>query len=72
MDPNASHYIEVVLKLCESKEFVFILGYVENAMNEKWESKNVINKNKAKATINRFDIVDQQQQLEVHQNLYKD
>lgn len=53
--PIASHYIEVDLKPGESKEFVFVLGYVENAMNEKWESKNVINKNKAKATINRFD-----------------
>jgi cellobiose phosphorylase len=53
--PIASHYIEVDLKPGESKEFVFVLGDVENAMNEKWESKNVINKNKAKATINRFD-----------------
>jgi cellobiose phosphorylase len=34
---------------------VFVLGYVENADDEKWESKNIINKTKAKATIARFD-----------------
>ena len=28
--PIASHYIEVELKAGESKEFVFVLGYVEN------------------------------------------
>ena len=56
--PIASHYIEVELKAGETKEFIFALGYVENAMNEKWESKNVINKNKAKATIGKFNTVE--------------
>jgi len=53
--PVASHYIEVELKPGESKDFVFVLGYVENAEDEKWESKGVINKTKAKATIANFD-----------------
>ena len=53
--PIASHYIEVELKPGESKELVFILGYVENKEEEKWESKNIINKTKAKATIAKFD-----------------
>ena len=53
--PIASHYIEVELKPGESKDFVFLLGYVENAEEDKWESKGVINKTKAKATIARFD-----------------
>ena len=53
--PIASHCIEVELKPGESKDFVFVLGYVENSEEEKWESKNVINKAKAKATIARFD-----------------
>lgn len=53
--PIASHYIEVELQPGESKDFVFLLGYVENAEEEKWESKGVINKTKAKATIERFD-----------------
>ncbi|MFV0593986.1 MAG: GH36-type glycosyl hydrolase domain-containing protein [Draconibacterium sp.] len=53
--PIASHYIEVELKDGESKDFVFVLGYIENSPEEKWESKGIINKTKAKATIARFD-----------------
>ncbi|HKL71206.1 MAG TPA: hypothetical protein VJ855_01000, partial [Marinilabiliaceae bacterium] len=55
--PIASHYLEIELKPGECKEFVFILGYVENEDAEKWESKNVINKTKAKEAIARFDSV---------------
>jgi cellobiose phosphorylase len=55
--PVASHYIEVELKPGESKDFIFILGYVENKADEKWESKNIINKKKAKELIARFDTV---------------
>lgn len=53
--PIASHYIEVNLEPGESKDFVFILGYVENEQDEKWESKGVINKVKAKEVISNFD-----------------
>lgn len=53
--PIASHYLEVELQPGETKDFVFVLGYVENAEDEKWESKGVINKTKAKETIARFD-----------------
>jgi cellobiose phosphorylase len=53
--PIASHCLEVELQPGESKDFVFVLGYVENAEDEKWESKNIINKTKAKATIAGFD-----------------
>ena len=53
--PIASHYIEVELKPGESKDFIFVLGYVENNEEEKWESKNIINKKKAKETIASFD-----------------
>ena len=53
--PIASHYLEVELKPGESKDFVFVLGYVENKEEEKWESKNIINKKKAKETIAKFD-----------------
>ena len=53
--PIASHYIEVELQPGESKDFVFLLGYVENAQEDKWDSKGVINKTKAKETIARFD-----------------
>ncbi len=53
--PVASHYIEVELQPGESKDFVFVLGYVENADDEKWSAKQVINKAKAEACIAKFD-----------------
>ncbi|MFA5971643.1 MAG: glycosyl transferase [Lentimicrobiaceae bacterium] len=53
--PIASHCIEVELQPGEIKDFVFVLGYVENKESEKWKSKNIINKTKAKATIAKFD-----------------
>lgn len=53
--PVASHCLEIELNPGESKELVFVLGYAENAQDEKWESRNIINKDKAKATIARFD-----------------
>ncbi len=55
--PIASHFIEVTLEPEESKDLIFVLGYVENEETEKWESKNIINKTKAKETISRFDTV---------------
>ena len=53
--PIASHYLEVELKPGESRDFIFVLGYVENEAEDKWESKNVVNKKKAKETIAKFD-----------------
>jgi len=49
--PIASHYIELTLAPGESRDIIFLLGYVENVQEEKWESKGVINKTKAKAMI---------------------
>lgn len=56
--PIASHYIEVELAPGESKEFVFVLGYIEVPKDQKWESKGVINKAPAKEVIARFDTVE--------------
>ncbi len=53
--PIASHYIEVSLAPGESKDFIFTLGYIENLQDEKWESKGVINKTRAKQLMSRFD-----------------
>ena len=53
--PVASHSLAVTLEPGEAKEYVFILGYVENPIEEKWESKNVINKKKAEAMIAQFN-----------------
>jgi len=57
--PVASHYIDVSLKPGESKDFVFLLGYVENPEDKKWERKGVINKEGAYEIINRFKTVDE-------------
>ena len=35
--PIASHYIEVELQPGEAKDFIFVLGYVENEQEEKYE-----------------------------------
>jgi cellobiose phosphorylase len=53
--PIASHMLEVDLKPGESKKFIFVLGYVENDKDNKWESKNVINKDKAKEMMDCFN-----------------
>ncbi len=53
--PIASHFIEVTLEPGESKDFVFVLGYIENNEDDKWESKGIINKKKAKQLIAQFD-----------------
>ena len=52
--PVASHYIEVELKPGEKRDLIFLLGYVENEQDKKWECKKVINKEKAHALMNRF------------------
>ena len=36
--PVASHYIEAELKPGESRDYIFLLGYVENGQDEKFES----------------------------------
>jgi cellobiose phosphorylase len=46
--PIASHHIKMELEPRERKSFNFVLGYVENKDDEKWERKGVINKKKAK------------------------
>ncbi|MBR5833590.1 MAG: glycosyl transferase [Bacteroidales bacterium] len=64
--PIASHYIEVELKPGESKDYIFLLGYVENEQEDKFVSEPepgllhsgsspIINKAKAKALIESFD-----------------
>ena len=52
--PCASHCLEMELQPGETKEYVFILGYVENPVDDKWESKGVINKKKAEAMMAQF------------------
>jgi len=52
--PIASHGIEASLAAGEEKEYIFVLGYIENSEEEKWEKPTVINKTKAEEIIERF------------------
>ncbi len=42
--PVGSHMINACLEAGEEKSFIFVLGYCENAKDDKWESQDVINK----------------------------
>jgi len=55
--PIASHSLSITLKPGETAELVFLLGYIENDYDEKWEAPGIINKSKAKELINRFSTV---------------
>lgn len=52
--PCASHQIDVTLAPGESKSFIFILGYVEVPVEDKWEKAHVINKRPAKEMIAKY------------------
>lgn len=56
--PIASHFMELELQPGETRDLIFILGYIENAEEEKWEKKGIINKKKAHELIARFDTVE--------------
>ena len=52
--PVAVHQINITLNPGETRSFVFVLGYCENPDNDKWESKNVVNKAPAKKLIEKY------------------
>ncbi len=52
--PIASHQIQVTLSPGETKSFIFVLGYAENPVDDKWESEGVINKQPAFELLNRY------------------
>lgn len=52
--PVASHYFDLTLKAGEEKTLIFVLGYVENPVEEKWEAENIINKTPAKKMQEQF------------------
>ena len=53
--PIAAHQLDVTLKPGESKSYVFVLAYIENPVEDKWESHNVINKKPAEALLAKYD-----------------
>ncbi|MCI5901316.1 MAG: glycosyl transferase [Blautia sp.] len=57
--PVASHQIDVTLAPGEEREFIFLLGYCENPVDQKWEAPGVIRKAPAQALMERFRTSDQ-------------
>ncbi len=53
--PIASHCLNISLAPGETKDFVFILGYVENPQEEKFNQDGSMNKSRAYAMIEQFN-----------------
>ena len=56
--PVGSHHLQVSLSAGEFQSFIFVLGYCENAEEEKWESEGIINKAPADALLSKFSTDD--------------
>ncbi len=52
--PIAAHQIDITLAPGEEKSYVFLLGYLENPVGEKFEAPNVVNKKPAHAMIAKY------------------
>ena len=59
--PIGSHSVSVTLEPGESRELVYVLGYLENADEEKWadDAHQVVNKTGAHALLGRFATAEQ-------------
>lgn len=53
--PIAAHQIDITLAPGEEKSYVFLLGYLENPVEEKFEAPNVVNKKPANAMIAKYN-----------------
>ncbi|MCM1536518.1 MAG: glycosyl transferase, partial [Clostridium sp.] len=53
--PIASHQLDVTLHPGESKTFIFVLGYIENPEDDKWESHGIINKKPAFRMLSKYN-----------------
>lgn len=56
--PIAAHQIDITLAPGEEKSYVFLLGYLENPVDEKFEAPNVVNKKPANAMIAKYSTDD--------------
>ncbi len=56
--PIASHSFDITLAPGETKELVFVLGYVENPQEEKFNADGSMNKSRAYEMIKKFDTVE--------------
>lgn len=57
--PIASHQLSVTLEPGEAKTYVFILGYAENPVADKWQAPGVLNKQVAEELISRYSSTEQ-------------
>lgn len=57
--PIASHHINITLAPGESREYIFLLGYIENPRDEKWAAPGIVNKTRAYELINRYNTSEQ-------------
>ncbi|WP_455718495.1 GH36-type glycosyl hydrolase domain-containing protein [Anaerosporobacter sp.] len=57
--PIGSHNINVTLQPGEEKTYIFVLGYLENEEENKWEAPGVINKAPAKEMLAKFNTNEQ-------------
>ena len=56
--PVGSHHIKVTLQPKESKDLIFVLGYIENKPEDKWVGLNQINRAPALEMLKQFDTVE--------------
>ncbi len=60
--PVGSHQINISLAPGESRDLVFVLGYVENKKDEKWVGLNKVNRKPAEAMLAKFDTTEKADQ----------
>ena len=52
--PIGSHHLKVELAPGASESFIFVLGYCENPVDEKWEAPGIINKKPAEKLLAKY------------------
>ena len=57
--PIATQQVNLTLQPGESRSLIYVLGYIENPEDEKWESYGIINKKRAWEMISRYQTPDQ-------------
>ncbi len=82
--PIASHYLELTLQPGEQRDFIFLLGYVENPQDEKWSltpdpsprgkgaGVRLVNKEKAYALIDSLNTTEKVDRAFAELNAYWD
>lgn len=56
--PIASHQLNISLAAGEEKTYIFVLAYIENPEDDKWEAPGVVNKKPAFALLDKYNTVE--------------